>query len=106
MTFEHDLVFSALADPTRREILSRLSQGEVRVTELAKPFSMSLNAISKHVRVLEKAALVNRRQLGREHYLRLNSEPLDQAISWLDAQRSFWKSQLEGLDEMLREETR
>ena len=74
-----DLTLGALADPTRRAILARLSEGEARVTELAAPFAMSLNAVSKHIRVLERAHLVRRRRAGREHFLAFNRAPLDEA---------------------------
>lgn len=94
----------ALADPTRRAILQRLSGGEVRVTELAAPFAMSLNGVSKHIRMLERAHLVRRRKSGREHFLSLNSEALDEAAAWMEMQRSAWKSRLAALDELLREE--
>lgn len=96
----------ALADPTRRAILQRLSGGEVRVTEIAAPFAMSLNGVSKHIRMLERARLVRRRKSGREHFLSLNSEPLDEAAEWLETQRSAWKTRLSALDALLREEDR
>ena len=91
----------ALADPTRRAILSRLSKGEARVTELAQPFSMSLNSVSKHIRMLERAHLVRRRLAGREHYLSLNTQPLDRAAAWLNMHRQAWAEQLATLDAML-----
>ena len=78
-----DHTLMALADPTRRAILQRLAQGEARVTELAKPFDMSLNAVSKHIQVLERAHLVTRRKEGREHFLAANPEPLDAASAWI-----------------------
>lgn len=96
----------ALADPTRRAILQRLARGEARVTELAQPFAMSLNAVSKHIRMLERARLVRRRRAGREHLLSLNPEPLDAAADWMNAQRALWTARLDALDEMLRAEDR
>lgn len=96
---DHTLL--ALADPTRRAILRRLSRGEARVTDLAGPFSMSLNAVSKHIRTLERAGLVVRRREGREHYLTFNPEPLDEAERWIAEQRSFWAAGLDALNAML-----
>jgi DNA-binding transcriptional ArsR family regulator len=96
-----DRTLAALADPTRRAILSRLSRGEARVTELARPFDVSLNAISKHIRVLERARLVRRRRQGREHYLALTPGPMAGASAWMDAQRSLWTRRLEALEALL-----
>jgi DNA-binding transcriptional ArsR family regulator len=96
----------ALADPTRRAILQRLARGEARVTELAQPFAMSLNAVSKHIRMLERARLVRRRRAGREHLLSLDPEPLDAAAAWIDAQRTLWTTRLDALDDLLRAEDR
>jgi DNA-binding transcriptional ArsR family regulator len=101
-----DQTLMALADPTRRAILQRLSQGEARVTELAGPFDMSLNAVSKHIRVLERARLVRRRQAGRDHYLSIDIGPLDRAAAWIASQRLAWNDQLDGLDALLRAEDR
>ena len=84
--------------------MQRLSRGEVRVTTLAKPFAMSLNAVSKHVRMLERARLVRRRRAGREHFLSVNPEPLDQAALWLSAQRAIWTNRLDTLEAILRTE--
>ncbi len=92
----------ALADPTRRAILQRLSRGEARVTDLAEPFAMSLNGVSKHIIVLERAGLVRRRRLGREHLLSLDMRPLDEAAAWIDEQRSAWTSRLASLGTMLQ----
>ena len=75
-----DRTLTALADPTRRAILRRLSSGEARVTEVAQPFGMSLNAVSKHILVLERAKLVKRRKVGRDHYLSYRPEPLDLSL--------------------------
>ena len=101
-----DTVLVALADPTRRAILERLSRGQARVTELAAPFPISLNSVSKHIRVLEKAKLVQRRIQGREHLLTIDPRPLDEAAAWIEAQRSLWARRLLALDELLQEEDR
>ena len=102
---EHlDETLLALADRTRRAILQRLSSGETRVTELAAPFEISLNAVSKHIRILERARLVNRRVLGREHLLSLNARPLDEAARWIDTNRTVWKARLARLERVLDEE--
>jgi DNA-binding transcriptional ArsR family regulator len=93
----------ALADPTRRAILSRLAAGEARVTDLAAPFAMSLNAVSKHIRILERATLVRRRRSGREHVLSLNPAPLDEAAAWIEQQRTFWNASLDALERALAE---
>lgn len=105
MTATHlDYTLLALADPTRRAILQRLARGEARVTDLAGPFSMSLNAVSKHIRTLERAGLVVRRRDGREHYLTFNPGPLDEAERWIAEQRSFWAAGLDALNAMLTAE--
>ncbi|HWJ23219.1 MAG TPA: metalloregulator ArsR/SmtB family transcription factor [Gemmatimonadaceae bacterium] len=101
-----DRTLIALADPTRRAILHRLSRGEARVTDVARPFAMSLAAVSKHVRVLERARLVRRRRAGREHLLSLDPKPLDEAAAWLDTQRATWTAHLDALDAMLAAEDR
>jgi len=99
-----DRTLMALADPTRRAILERLSKGEARVTELAQPFTMSLNAVSKHIRILERAHLVRRRCVGREHFLSLNREPLDETAAWIEAQRAIWTARLDTLAALLQAE--
>jgi len=99
-----DQTLMALADPTRRAILERLSKGESRVTELAQPFAMSLNAVSKHIRILERARLVRRRCAGREHFLSLNRGPLDEAAAWIEAQRAIWTARLDALESLLQAE--
>lgn len=99
-----DQTLIALADPTRRAILQRLSSGEAKVTELAHPFAMSLNAVSKHIRVLERARLVCRRRAGREHFLSFNRAQLDEVASWIETQRALWSARLDALDELLRAE--
>jgi DNA-binding transcriptional ArsR family regulator len=102
--FDLDQTLMALADPTRRAILHRLSEGEARVTELAQPFAMSLNAVSKHIRMLERARLVRRRRAGREHYLSINPTPLDEAAAWIEARRIAWTARLDALDALLKAE--
>lgn len=92
-----DAVFSALSDPTRRAMLARLAEGEVTVTELAQPFAMSLPAASKHLRVLERAGLVERRVEGRVHHCRLRAEPLSTASDFLARYRVFWEGNLQRL---------
>lgn len=99
-----DETLTALADPTRRAILHRLADGEARVTELAQPFPISLNSVSKHIRVLERARLVRRRVAGREHFLTLDPAPLDEAAAWLNEQRALWAWRLAELDTILKEE--
>lgn len=94
----------ALADPTRRAILQRLAAGDARVTELAQPFAMSLNAVSKHIRMLERARLVRRRRAGREHILSLHPAALDEAAAWINAQRAAWTARLDALDAILQAE--
>src|SRR5438132_7491097 len=96
-----DAIFSALADPTRRQILERLSEGECVVTRLAAPFSMSLPAVSKHVRVLERAGLLTRHRHGREHLLELEAAPMKEALRWMERYRRFWEWSLEALAEYL-----
>ena len=89
-----DETLIALADPTRRAILARLAAGEARVTDIARPFAMSLNAVSKHIRMLERGLLVTRRRQGREHILALNPAALDAAADWIEGQRSLWRWRL------------
>ena len=99
-----DQTLMALADPTRRAILQRLSKGEARVTELALPFEMSLNAVSKHIRILERADLVRRRCAGREHYLSFNRQQLDEVANWIETQRAVWTARLDALEALLKAE--
>lgn len=94
----------ALADPIRRKILERLSTGEARVTDIASAFPISLNSVSKHIRVLERARLVERRVIGREHLMRLRVEPLDEAQDWIAQQRKFWAQRLQAIDDVLAAE--
>ena len=94
----------ALADDTRRAILSRLAAGEARVTEVAAPFDISLNSVSKHIRILERAGLVSRRIAGRDHFLALEPKPFDELTQWMRETRGFWASRLDKLDAALRAE--
>jgi DNA-binding transcriptional ArsR family regulator len=100
------LVFSALADPTRRAILSRLAAGSASVTELAAPFAMSLPAVSKHLKVLERAGLIARGREAQWRPCRLEAAPLREAASWLDAYRRLWDEQLDRLDAYLTDAQR
>src|SRR5437870_12948272 len=102
-----DRSFAALADPTRRAILARLALGESRVTDLAKPFEMSLPAVSKHLKVLEEAGLLKRRREGRVHHCRLDPRPLGPAADWISRQTAFWDKTFDRLlayltDELLK----
>ncbi|MGV6820806.1 MAG: ArsR/SmtB family transcription factor [Parvularcula sp.] len=99
-----DGVLAALADPTRRAIFTALRGGEQRVTDLAHPFDVSLNAISKHIKTLERAGLVQRRRAGREHFVIANPAPLEDAGRWFDAQRAFWNERLDRLEVLMRKE--
>jgi len=96
-----DLAFAALADPTRRRIVARLARGRTRVTDLALPFDMSLNAVSKHIKVLEQSGLVRRERLGREHYLQLRGAPMRDIVQWVSRYERFWNAKLDALDEFL-----
>ncbi|NIA71899.1 winged helix-turn-helix transcriptional regulator [Pelagibius litoralis] len=96
-----DRTFSALADPTRRAILGRLMSGEARVTEIAEPFEMSLNAVSKHVAVLERAGLVRRDVQGRVHQLSFEGAPILEAARWMEETRRFWEARLDALEAFL-----
>ena len=93
-----DEVFNALCDPTRRAILARLSGSEARVTEIAGDFPISLNSISKHIRMLERAGLLRRSVVGRDHVLSLNAGPLAEAQAWIEQYRHFWEDRLAALD--------
>ncbi|MFK3980560.1 ArsR/SmtB family transcription factor [Micromonospora sp. NPDC050397] len=96
-----DKVLHALADPTRRAILRRLSEGDARVTALAEPFAISLNSVSKHIQTLEHAGLVSRRRSGREHLLSLNPEQLKQVTDWINQTCGFWSRGLAAVDALL-----
>lgn len=101
---ELDAVFAALADPTRRRIVVRLAGGPATVGELAEPFAMSLPAVSKHIRVLEDAGLLQRTRDGRVHRISLDARPLASASAFLDHYRCFWEESLEQLARYLEDE--
>ena len=103
-TPEMNLVFHALGDATRRQMLRDLASGERTVGELAKPFAMSLAAASKHIRVLEGAGLIRREVRGRMHVCRLDPGPLASAHEWLGFYEGFWTSRLDLLEQLLRDE--
>ena len=98
-----DRTFGALADPTRRRILEHLAGGDRCVTDLARPYRMSLPAVSKHLRVLENAGLVRRQRDGRVHRLRLEARPMQQAQAWIEEYRKFWEASFDRLDEYLKQ---
>ncbi len=98
-----DHTFAALADPTRRRILQDLTAGDRCVTDLARPYAMSLPAVSKHLRVLERAGLIQRRRCGRVHSLKLQAEPMKQAATWIEEYRRFWEGSLDRLEEYLKQ---
>ena len=91
-------VFNALCDPTRRAILARLTDADARVTEIAGDFPISLNSISKHIRMLERAGLLRRSIVGRDHVLTLNAGPLAEAQAWIEKYRRFWEGRLAALE--------
>jgi DNA-binding transcriptional ArsR family regulator len=93
-----DGVFNALCDPTRRAILARLTDADARVTEIAGDFPISLNSISKHIRMLERAGLLRRSIVGRDHVLSLNAAPLAEAMAWIERYRRFWEDRLAALE--------
>ncbi len=98
-----DAVFAALADPTRRAIIERLSRSEARVTEVAEPFRMSLNAVSKHIRVLEASGVIERHKRGRDHILSINTRSLDEVDGWIERTRRYWEQRLDAMEHLLRE---
>jgi DNA-binding transcriptional ArsR family regulator len=98
-----DAIFAALADPTRRAILARLAAGEASVTELAEPFAMTQPAISKHLKVLERAGLISRGRDAQRRPRRLEPGPLAEATRWLESYRRFWEGSFERLDGLLDE---
>jgi DNA-binding transcriptional ArsR family regulator len=93
-----DCVLAAIADPTRRAILGQLKRGPARVTDVAEPFNMSLAAVSKHVRMLERAGLVRRARQGREHTLTLDARPLRRVVQWTAHYERFWNQRLDRLE--------
>ena len=96
-----DVTLLALADPTRRAIIRRLAPGEARVTEVAAPLPMSLNVVSKHVWVLERAGLVRQRVVGRDHILSFDPAPLDEAAAWIATQQATWQQRFDVLENVL-----
>ncbi len=98
-----DEIFQALANPTRRTMLGTLARKQVTVLEIAQQFDMSLNGVSKHLKVLEKAGLLRREIRGRTHYCSLEAEPLRRADSWLEYYRPYWENRLDALDTFIRE---
>jgi DNA-binding transcriptional ArsR family regulator len=99
---ELSVIFAALADPTRRAILGRLADGDATVTELAEPFSISLPAISRHLKVLEKAGLISRSRSGQWRSSTLQAAPLGEATAWMEQYRRYWDASFDRLDEHLR----
>lgn len=95
--------FAALADPTRRAILSRLTSGEASVTELAEPFDMSLPAVTKHLKVLQRAGLISQSREAQWRPCRLEAKPMREAASWMEPYRRHWERRLDRLDDFLRE---
>ncbi len=98
-----DATFAALADPTRRAILARLTEGEASVMELAEPFAMSQPAISKHLKVLERAGLISRGRDAQRRPCRLEAQPLAEVTGWLETYRQFWEASFQRLDALLDE---
>lgn len=96
-----DATFAALADPTRRAILARLAEGEASVAELAEPFAMSQPAISKHLKVLERAGLISTQQDAQRRPRKIEAAPLAEANAWIEAYRQFWERRYSALDELL-----
>ena len=100
--YKLDQVYGAIADPTRRAILAMLARGDTNVGTLVEEFPISFNGVSKHVKVLERAGLVERTVRGREHWLHLNPKPLRDAARWLEHYRAFWEMRLDALEAFLR----
>ena len=98
-----EAVWTALADPTRRAIVERLTRGPTRVTDVAAPFDMSLNAVSKHIKVLEAAQLVRRTRQGRQHVLELDPEPLRKVTRWASEVERFWSDRLDRIEQFFEE---
>ena len=101
-----DATYDAIANPVRRAIVARLRERELRVTDVARPFDMSLAAVSKHIRQLERAGLIRRDVRGRDHWLRLDPAPLADAAAWIAETRAFWTGRLDALDAVLAEPRR
>lgn len=101
-----DAVFGAVADATRRAILAQLATGSARVTDIAAAYPISLNSVSKHIRMLERAGLVERTILGRDHILTLNADAMAEADEWMSYYRQFWSERLEALDQLMQRRKR
>ncbi len=99
-------VLEAISHPSRRAILDRLSKGPARVTEIAEPFDMSLNAVSKHLKVLEGAGLIHREKIGREHFIEFTGEPLRLVSGWVHHYEQFWNKKLDRLEAHFKEKGR
>lgn len=97
-----DFIFQSLADPTRRDILERISEQNLTITQIAKPYHMSLPAVSKHLKVLERAKLIQRKKTGREYTFTINSKPLKDASRYLSYYRQFWNTQFDSLQKYLK----
>jgi len=106
MQATNETVWIALSDPTRRAIVERLTRGPTRVTDIAAPFEMSLNAVSKHIKVLEAAQLVRRTRQGREHTLELDPAPLRQVTRWASEVERFWSERLDRIERFFEEKKR
>ena len=102
-TFPLDSIFSSLADPTRRDILARVAQAELTVSEIAMPYDMSLAAVSKHLKILERAKLVVKRKRGKEQLVTMNAQGLADANQYLQQYKQLWEQRLDSLDEYLKE---
>jgi DNA-binding transcriptional ArsR family regulator len=100
---QNEAIWTALSDPTRRAILERLTRGPTRVTDVAAPFDMSLNAVSKHIKVLEAARLVRRTRQGREHTLELDPKPLREVAQWASDIERFWSERLDRIEQFFKE---
>lgn len=99
-----DLIFGALSDATRRDMLARLSEGNMNITTLAEPYNISQPAISRHVRVLEEAGLIERKKQGREYIIHANPVPAEQARDWIDYYTKFWKQQFDDIEAYLKQD--
>lgn len=99
-----DQIFAALSDPTRRGMLEALSRGETNVSRLAAPYDMSQPAISKHLRVLERAGLIQRTRRGREHHIKVDPRPIEQARGWIATYAKFWQQQFDAVDAYLKKQ--
>ena len=99
-----DRIYFALSDSTRRGILAQLANGTTTIGELSRPYNISAPAISKHMRILENARLINRRKSGRQHHCSLSTEGLKTAEEWINFHRNFWESRFDALEELLRKQ--